>query len=98
MPRFAHGPVEIDYLDEGEGEPVVLVHGFASTKEINWVFPGWVTTLRRAGRRAVCQVRGGEGAGEAAGAEQDDVVSPLALHGAPCLATPLCPGSRACSS
>ena len=27
MPRFSNGPVEIDYLDEGEGEPVVLVHG-----------------------------------------------------------------------
>jgi pimeloyl-ACP methyl ester carboxylesterase len=37
MPRFQHGPVEIDYLDKGEGEPVVLIHGFASTKEINWV-------------------------------------------------------------
>src|SRR5438105_2036401 len=49
MPRFSHGPVEIDYLDEGEGDPVVLVHGFASTKEINWVFPGWITTLRRVG-------------------------------------------------
>jgi pimeloyl-ACP methyl ester carboxylesterase len=47
MPRFSHGPVEIDYLDEGEGDPVVLVHGFASTKEINWAFPGWITTLRR---------------------------------------------------
>jgi pimeloyl-ACP methyl ester carboxylesterase len=61
MPRFAHGPVEIDYLDEGEGEPVVLVHGFASTKEINWVFPGWVTTLRRAGRRAIALDNRGHG-------------------------------------
>ncbi|HXW27194.1 MAG TPA: alpha/beta fold hydrolase [Xanthobacteraceae bacterium] len=61
MARFAHGPVEIDYLDEGEGDPVVLVHGFASTKEINWAFPGWVTTLRRAGRRAVALDNRGHG-------------------------------------
>jgi pimeloyl-ACP methyl ester carboxylesterase len=61
MPRFSHGPVEIDYLDEGEGDPVVLVHGFASTKEINWAFPGWITTLRRAGRRAVALDNRGHG-------------------------------------
>lgn len=61
MPRFSNGPVEIDYLDEGEGEPIVLVHGFASTKEINWVFPSWVTTLRRAGRRAIALDNRGHG-------------------------------------
>src|SRR5271166_1373592 len=32
MPSFRLGPVEIDYLDEGEGEPIVLVHGCASSK------------------------------------------------------------------
>ena len=49
MPRFTHDEVEIAFFDEGEGEPIVLVHGFASTKEVNWVFPGWVTTLRAPG-------------------------------------------------
>jgi pimeloyl-ACP methyl ester carboxylesterase len=53
MPSFHHGPVEIAYLDSGEGEPIVLVHGFASTKEVNWVHPGWVGTLTRAGRRVI---------------------------------------------
>src|SRR3954471_10522280 len=53
MPRFNHGPVEIAFLDEGQGDPIVLVHGFASTKEANWVNPGWATTLTRAGRRVV---------------------------------------------
>ena len=53
MPRFHHGAVEIAYLDEGEGAPIVLVHGFASTKEVNWVQPGWVATLTGAGRRVI---------------------------------------------
>lgn len=53
MPRFNHGPVEIAFLDQGEGDPVVLIHGFASTKEVNWVHPGWVSTLTRAGRRVI---------------------------------------------
>ena len=49
MPRFANGSVEIAYLDEGEGEPVVLIHGFASNKEVNWMWPRWVATLTGAG-------------------------------------------------
>jgi pimeloyl-ACP methyl ester carboxylesterase len=53
MPSFQNGSVEIAYLDEGEGKPIVLVHGFASTKEVNWVNPGWVSTLKRAGRRVI---------------------------------------------
>jgi pimeloyl-ACP methyl ester carboxylesterase len=62
MPFFHNGPVEIAYLDEGEGEPIILVHGFASTKEVNWVHPGWVTTLTRAGRRAIALDNRGHGA------------------------------------
>jgi len=53
MPAFHNGAVEIAYLDEGRGEPIVLVHGFASNKEVNWVQPGWVATLTRAGRRVI---------------------------------------------
>ena len=62
MPSFRNGDVEIAYLDEGEGEPIVLVHGFASTKEVNWVQPGWVSTLNRAGRRTVALDNRGHGA------------------------------------
>ncbi len=61
MPSFHHDAVEIAYLDEGEGEPIVLIHGFASTKEVNWVQPGWVATLTRAGRRAIALDNRGHG-------------------------------------
>ena len=54
--------MELAYIDEGDGEPVVLVHGFASNKEVNWVYPGWVTTLTRAGRRAIAFDNRGHGA------------------------------------
>ncbi len=62
MPAFSNGAVEIAFLDEGAGAPIVLVHGFASTKEVNWVQPGWITTLTRAGRRVIALDNRGHGA------------------------------------
>jgi pimeloyl-ACP methyl ester carboxylesterase len=61
MQSFHHGDVEIAYLDEGEGEPIVLVHGFASTKNVNWVYPTWVSELRKNGRRVVALDNRGHG-------------------------------------
>jgi pimeloyl-ACP methyl ester carboxylesterase len=62
MASFKNGDVEIAYLDQGEGGPIVLVHGFASTKEVNWVNTAWVTALTRAGRRVVALDNRGHGA------------------------------------
>jgi pimeloyl-ACP methyl ester carboxylesterase len=75
MPSFTHDGVEIAYLDEGEGEPIVLVHGFASNKEVNWVGPGWVTTLTRAGRRVVALDNRGHG-------QSTKLYDPAAYHSA----------------
>ena len=61
MPTFKNGNVEIAYLDEGEGDPIVLVHGFASNKEVNWVMPGWTSVLRRDGRRVIALDNRGHG-------------------------------------
>jgi pimeloyl-ACP methyl ester carboxylesterase len=61
MPSFHNGAVEIAYLDEGEGEPIVLVHGFASSKNVNWVYPTWVSELKKAGRRVIAFDNRGHG-------------------------------------
>ncbi|ARQ01237.1 alpha/beta fold hydrolase [Pseudorhodoplanes sinuspersici] len=61
MPIFKHGDVEIAYLDEGQGDPIVLIHGFASNREVNWAFPSWVTTLTGAGFRVIAHDNRGHG-------------------------------------
>jgi pimeloyl-ACP methyl ester carboxylesterase len=61
MPNFHNGAVEIAYLDEGEGDPIVLVHGFASSKNVNWVYPTWVSDLRKDGRRVIALDNRGHG-------------------------------------
>lgn len=77
MPWFVHDDVEIAFFDEGEGEgePIVLVHGFASNKEVNWGFPGWVTTLTRAGRRVIALDNRGHG-------QSTKLYDPAAYHSA----------------
>jgi pimeloyl-ACP methyl ester carboxylesterase len=75
MASFHNGAVEIAYLDEGHGDPVVLVHGFASNKEVNWVHPGWVNTLTRAGFRAIALDNRGHGA-------SSKLYEPAAYHSA----------------
>ncbi len=75
MASFKHGEVEIAFLDEGAGEPIVLAHGFASTKEVNWVNPGWVRTLTGAGRRAIALDNRGHGA-------SSKLTDPAAYHSA----------------
>jgi len=61
MPSFHNGAVEIAYLDEGEGDPILLVHGFASSKNVNWVYPTWVSELKKNGRRVIALDNRGHG-------------------------------------
>jgi pimeloyl-ACP methyl ester carboxylesterase len=55
MTKFAlrNDGVRIAYEVSGEGEPVVLVHGFASDRVQNWRAPGWYQTLNNAGYQVI---------------------------------------------
>jgi len=44
---FDANGVRIHYTDEGSGEPVVLVHGYAVNADINWRRPGIVRALAK---------------------------------------------------
>jgi pimeloyl-ACP methyl ester carboxylesterase len=61
--------VHLAFIDErpacdDHGEPILLIHGFASTHAVNWVFPQWVKTLTEAGRRFVAFDNRGHGRSE----------------------------------
>ncbi|AQS41712.1 MAG: Hydrolase or acyltransferase [Candidatus Tokpelaia hoelldobleri] len=50
---FEHDGFKLGYREEGQGEPVLLVHGFASSSQVNWLSPGWFRTLAEAGYRVI---------------------------------------------
>ena len=69
LSEFSSDGVRIAYVDvaaeSGDlGEPILLIHGFASSHRINWVNPRWVDTLTRAGRRAIAFDNRGHGGSE----------------------------------
>ncbi|MCT4656551.1 MAG: alpha/beta hydrolase [Cohaesibacter sp.] len=61
MTYFDSDGHQIAYLDEGQGEPILLIHGFASSKMVNWVQPGWVKFLTEAGYRVIALDNRGHG-------------------------------------
>ncbi|WP_026479707.1 alpha/beta fold hydrolase [Ahrensia sp. 13_GOM-1096m] len=63
MPDFIHDELNFEFLDEGprDGAPILLIHGFASNKRVNWVSPGWVQTLTGAGYRVIALDNRGHG-------------------------------------
>ncbi|MFZ1960769.1 MAG: alpha/beta fold hydrolase [Methylovirgula sp.] len=64
MKEFSSGGVRIAYIDTGNGEPILLIHGFASNHSVNWVFPQWVKTLSGAARRVIAFDARGHGQSE----------------------------------
>ena len=50
--------------DEGEGSPILLIHGFGSNTAVNWGATGWINRLTRAGRRVIALDNRGHGESE----------------------------------
>lgn len=59
----SHG-VQINYVDQGTGDPVVLVHGFTMSLDPAWKAPGIVAALDRAGYRVIALDCRGHGASD----------------------------------
>lgn len=68
MRYFNSNGVSIAYIDvpphEGQGDPVLLIHGFASNHAVNWVNTLWVKTLTREGYRVIALDNRGHGESE----------------------------------
>lgn len=64
MSDFISNDTRLTYIDEGDGEPILLIHGFASNVETNWRGPGWIAALRGAGFRVVAFDHRGHGSSD----------------------------------
>lgn len=77
MRYFNSNGVSIAYIDvpahEGDGEPILLIHGFASSHAVNWVNTLWVKTLTREGYRVIAFDNRGHG-------ESDKLYEPDDYH------------------
>jgi pimeloyl-ACP methyl ester carboxylesterase len=78
MQSFNSDGVRIAFTDEGEGEPILLIHGFASNVATNWRDAHWLRTLTGAGRRVVAFDNRGHG--------QSEKLYDPGLYGAPAMA------------
>lgn len=82
MQTFSSDGVSIAYFDQslmGQGaEPVLLIHGFASNANVNWVDTGWAADLVKAGYRVIAIDNRGHGQSEKLYALED--------YGAPLMA------------
>ena len=56
--HFDSNGVKIRYTVQGEGEPVVLVHGFTASAEANWGEPGIIADLAKDFRVIAIDARG----------------------------------------
>ena len=61
MKHFSHDGFDLAYMDRGQGDPVLLIHGFASNARVNWEAPGWISTLNEAGYRTIAIDNRGHG-------------------------------------
>jgi len=61
MPTFQSDELTLAYEVFGEGQPVLCIHGFASSGKVNWIDTGWVEALTGAGYQAIVLDNRGHG-------------------------------------
>jgi pimeloyl-ACP methyl ester carboxylesterase len=59
--HFKSEGFKITYDDVGQGEPIILLHGFAANRRLNWRITGWYDALRQAGYRIIAPDSRGHG-------------------------------------
>ena len=80
--RFQHDGFDLAFMDEGEGEPVLLIHGFASSAKVNWISTGWTSFLQSSGFRVIAFDNRGHGQTSKSYSEADYAPGMMAGDGA----------------
>ena len=67
--HFSHDGLSLAYVDfaatgADRGEPILLIHGFASNHVVNWLSTGWHRTLTHDGRRVIAFDNRGHGSSD----------------------------------
>ncbi|CBI76457.1 hydrolase or acyltransferase [Bartonella clarridgeiae 73] len=58
---FEHDSFRFAYREEGQGTPILLIHGFGSSARVNWCATGWFRSLVEAGYRVIAFDNRGHG-------------------------------------
>lgn len=61
MNTFESQGFRIAYDDDGDGDPIILLHGFAADRRSNWQLTGWTRLLRNSGFRVIAPDARGHG-------------------------------------
>ena len=69
MPFVQSAGVRIHYSLHGQGDPLVLVHGYTAHEQTQWQLPGWIDFLAPKHRLLVVELRGHGRSGKPRGRE-----------------------------
>ncbi|WP_455479910.1 alpha/beta fold hydrolase [Bartonella sp. B23] len=58
---FEYNGLRFAYREEGQGTPILLIHGFGSSAWVNWYATGWFRTLTEARYRVIALDNRGHG-------------------------------------
>lgn len=61
MKEFRGREATLAYDDTGKGAPIILLHGFASHRALNWISTFWFETLTQSGYRVIAPDLRGHG-------------------------------------
>lgn len=63
LQTFLSDGITIAYREAGEpsAQPILLIHGFGSSSEVNWLYTGWMDRLVKEGRRVIAIDNRGHG-------------------------------------
>jgi pimeloyl-ACP methyl ester carboxylesterase len=63
LETFLSDGITIAYREAGDlsAPPILLIHGFSSSSEVNWLYTGWMERLAKEGRRVIAIDNRGHG-------------------------------------